>query len=216
MNSAQHLIIAVRTRLIPIEIFARGRWVVVEMTDDREAIDRKFQALQRFARRYKGYRKPAIEVVVFASQKSDIGVVSVVGLHNAAAAPKLADVFATGRGVRNTFWQNIFAMLGEEFEPPVARYDAIAEERLFASAAAKAQAASRKAVRRRIELVGAAVAALVLIGFAGAWFLENMTAAPAIAPLQEQVGTDGKEPVRNSTKSERMSSLAAYFSDEDE
>lgn len=216
MNSAQHLIIAAKTRLIPIEIFARGRWVVVEMTDDRQAIERKFQALQRFSQLYRHLRKPPLEVIVFASEKSDIGVVSVIGQHNAAVPPKLADVFATGRGVRHSFWKNVYAALGEKFDPPVQSYDAIEAERLFASEAAKTRTASRKTFWVRVELVGAAVAALLVVGFVGAWILENMPAGPADAVSEEQVTEQDVEPAPRTTKSERLTGLAAYFSEKEE
>ena len=219
MNSAQHLIIAARTRLVPIEIFARGRWVVVEMTDDRPAIERKFQALQRFAQRYKGFRKAPIEAVVFASEKSDIGVVSVVGLQNVSVPPKLADVFATGKSVRRTFWQNIFSLLGEDFDPPVESYDAIAAERLFASEAAKTRSRERRRTWIRLEILATLVAALVLMGFAGAWLLENMANKTNAVVMQEQGVEDAEsveEPIRKVTKSERMSGLASYFNEKNE
>ena len=216
MNSAQHLIIVARTRLIPIELFARGNWVVVEMTDDRSAIDRKFQALQRYAQTYSTRGKPLVESVVFASAKSDIGKVSVVGLHNVTTPPKLASVHATGQGVRHSFWKQVYSRLGEKFDPPVEHYDAIAAERLFARETARTVTQQRKLFWRRIEYLGAAMAVLLVLGFAGAWVLETMNAENVATVSEDQATEDGEDAPRLMTKSERMNSLASYFSQDDE
>ena len=215
MSSAQHLIIVARTRLIPIEIFARGNWVVVEMTDDRTAIDRKFQALQRYAQHYKTRGKPLVEVVVFASEKSDIGKVSIVGQHNVTAPPRLADVHATAQAVRQSFWKNVYARLGEKLDPPVEHYDAIAAERLFASETARTQARERKLFWTRIEYLGAAVAVLLVLGFTGAWFLETMNTGRADPASSEEAVVEEEDAPPLMTKSERMNNLAAYFSQDD-
>ena len=222
MESGQHLIVVARTRLIPIEIFTRGRWVVVEMTDDRNAVERKFQALQRLSQLYKG-GKPAVEAVVFASEKADIGMVSVVGLYNVTAPPKLTDVFATEKWVRHSFWQKVFERLRETFDPPVAHYDAIEAERLFASEAAKQADTPHLPYWMRVEILGPAVAALLVVGFTGAWFIENMTSNRAALSAQEQTVAeqtvaeeDEPPPPPPVTKSDRLSGLASYFSSGDE
>ena len=217
MSSAQHLIIAARTRLIPIEIFLRGRWVVVEMTDNREAIDRKFMTLQRLSQRYRKNGKSPIQVVVFAAEKSDIGKVSVVGLHNVEAPPKLATVFATDKGVRQSFWKHVAKRLGEAVDPPVMHYDAIAAERLFNDEAARAQERRRRAAPwKRIEYWAAAAAALVLVGFSAAWLAENLGSMRAAPFAERPAVADDADTGPMVTKSDRLSGLSDYFSNDDE